>query len=101
MSTSTDRLRKSASKVVRQETQARTKRTLRLEQLEPRLPLAGFTVTSFQDSGLGSLRDAIGQANVSPGPDNITFAKKGAIKLLSGLPAITDDVTINVTAPKK
>ena len=55
MSTSTDRLRKSASKWFAKKRNRGTERTLHLEQLEPRLPLAGFTVTSFQDSGLGQV----------------------------------------------
>lgn len=76
-------------------------RKLRLEPLESRLLLDGVTysVTSFKDSGAGSLRDAIEQANASAGADTISFAKGGTIKLLSALPAITDDLAI--TAAKK
>jgi len=58
-----------------------------------------ISVTSFQDSGIGSLRDAIEQANASAGADTIGFAEGGTIKLLSALPAVTDDLTI--TAAKK
>jgi hypothetical protein len=59
-----------------------------------------FTVTSPSDSGLGSLRDALEQANATPGPDTIDFAILGAgvatIAVTSGpLPAVTDAVVID------
>ena len=58
---------------------------------------ATFTVTSLADSGAGSLRAAITQANASPGADTITFTVAGTITVASSLPALTDQagVTIN------
>ena len=61
-----------------------------------------FTVSNTSDTGSGSLRAAIDQANTSPGPDLINFdigtgtptINVGAITGI-GLPAITDPVTIN------
>ena len=58
---------------------------------------ASFTVTNTADSGAGSLRQAILDANVSPGADTITFTVSGTITLGSALPAITDDLTIDGT----
>ena len=52
------------------------------------------TVTTTADSGPGSLRQALTDANVSPGPDTITFAVTGTIALDSPLPAIGDDLTL-------
>jgi hypothetical protein len=45
---------------------------------------ATFTVTNLDDSGPGSLRDAIAQANAAPGADTINFAVTGTITLTSG-----------------
>ncbi len=55
-----------------------------------------FTVTNTNDSGAGSLRDAIAQANTSPGPDAIAFASNltGTITLTSGQIQISDGLTI-------
>lgn len=61
--------------------------SLRLvEQLERRVFLSAYVVTTLADSGVGSLRDAISQANAHPGGDTVTFAAglKGIIKLTSG-----------------
>jgi YVTN family beta-propeller protein len=55
---------------------------------------ATFPVTNLNDSGAGSLRDAIGQANTSPGPDTITFAVNGTIVLTSGQIQISEALTI-------
>lgn len=55
---------------------------------------ASFEVTSDADSGAGSFRDAVLQANASPGPDVITFVDvTGEINLLSTV-TITDSLTI-------
>jgi titin len=71
----------------------------RLESLEDRLAPATFTVLNTNDSGLDSLRQAILNANASPGADLITFNIGGGgvqtIAPLSALPAITGAVTID------
>lgn len=58
-----------------------------------------FVVTNTNDSGAGSLRQAIADANASPGLDFIKFNIPGAgvqtISPLSQLPTITDPVVIN------
>ncbi len=58
--------------------------------------MATFVVTNGNDSGVGSLRQAILDANANPGPDTIVFdpGVTGTITLLSQLPTITDDVEI-------
>jgi hypothetical protein len=58
-----------------------------------------FTVTNTNDSGAGSLRQAIPDANANAGADTINFNIPGSgpfvITLLTMLPAITDPVTID------
>ena len=58
-----------------------------------------FTVTNTNDSGAGSLRQAINDANNAPGADIISFNIPGSdvhtIAPLSALPKITEAVTIN------
>ena len=60
-----------------------------------------FTVTNTNDSGAGSLRRAINDANFNAGADAIYFSIPGAgvhtIHALSDLPTITDPVTIDGT----
>ena len=71
----------------------------RIEPLEQRAMLATFTVTSTNNDGGGSLRQAILSANASPGPDRIEFGLLGTgvrtINLTSVLPTITDSVAID------
>ncbi len=57
---------------------------------------ATLTVESRADSGPGSLRTAIAEANASPGADRIGFAPSlvGSIELKSALPTITAPVSI-------
>jgi hypothetical protein len=62
--------------------------------LAPPAEAAGFTVTNLADSGAGSLRQAIDDANLAPGADTITISSTGVIALTSGELEITDDVTI-------
>jgi parallel beta-helix repeat protein len=64
--------------------------------------LATYTVTNTNDSGAGSLRDAIDQANASVGIDdtiifNIAGGGVHTIALASDLAFITDTVTIDAT----
>lgn len=60
-----------------------------------------FVVTNTNNHGSGSLRDAIINANATPGTDSITFNIPGAgvktISLVVGLPTITDRVIIDGT----
>ena len=69
--------------------------TLRVECNPPQSVTA--VVTSAEDSGPGSLREAIDKANASPGADVIAFDLPGnrRINLRSPLPLIRDNVTIN------
>ncbi len=63
--------------------------------------LATYTVTNTNDSGAGSLRQAILDANANTGTDTIAFNIAGAgphsIALSSALPNITDTVIIDGT----
>lgn len=59
---------------------------------------ATFTVTNTNDSGAGSLRQAITSANANAGPDTIVFnlgTGTPTINLSSALPAISSPVTIS------
>lgn len=69
---------------------------LAVMRLEARALPATFTVTNLADSGGGSLRQAILNANGVGGQDLINFQAgvTGTIPLLSSL-AITDSVVIN------
>ncbi|HET9212178.1 MAG TPA: choice-of-anchor Q domain-containing protein [Thermoanaerobaculia bacterium] len=64
--------------------------------LAPAADAATFTVTNLNDSGAGSLRDAIGQANAAAGADTINFQAglTGTITLTSGQLSIIDSVDI-------
>lgn len=57
--------------------------------------MATFVVTNTNDSGAGSLRQAILDANASPGPDTITFTVVGTILIVTSLPTITDALVIH------
>ncbi|WP_417385101.1 choice-of-anchor Q domain-containing protein [Gimesia sp.] len=67
-----------------------------IETLEDRTLLTAFTVVNTNDSGAGSLRDAIAQANLNAGEDTITFDASLASQtiVLSDEILISDDVTI-------
>ena len=60
---------------------------------------ADFTVLTTNDSGPGSLRQAILDANTLPGPDRVVFNVPGTgeqvISVLSALPEITDSLVID------
>jgi len=45
----------------------------RVESIEPRLLLAAYGVTNTDDTGPGSLRQAILDANAAPGDDEVRF----------------------------
>jgi trimeric autotransporter adhesin len=63
--------------------------------------LAPLTVTNTNDAGAGSLRQAIIDANATPGTDSVVFniGTGGAqsITLLTPLPAITDPINLDGT----
>jgi len=67
---------------------------------EPRIAQAAtYTVTNMNDSGPGSLRQAMTDAITNPGADTITFDIPGTgpytITLASSLPTIIETVTID------
>jgi len=71
---------------------------LSYEHLEVRNVLSTFSVVNLNDSGDGSLRQAMLDANSSAGADVISFSVAGVIGLTSGaLPALTDEVNIDGT----
>jgi hypothetical protein len=73
---------------------------LRLEVLETRCLLSTFTVTNTADSGDGSLRQAILDADNDSGPNTILFAIPGhdhTITPTSPLPNITTPTTLDST----
>src|SRR5262249_61896247 len=66
----------------------------RLEALEDRTVPSTFTVGTLADSGPGSLRQAILDANGQAGADVIAFApaaRDGTIALTDGQLSLTDD----------
>jgi Bacterial Ig-like domain (group 3)/Right handed beta helix region len=74
-------------------------REVRFESLEGRLLLSTFTVLNTDDSGAGSMRQAILDADGATGANTIAFDIPGAgvqtIAPLSALPTITAPVTID------
>ena len=75
----------------------------RLEGLDPRTVPAVFTVGNLADSGAGSLRQAVLDANAAPGADVIAFARglRGTVALTSGELGLTDDVLIAGTGANR
>lgn len=69
----------------------------RVEGLEERTMLSAMSVVDTDDSGPGSLRQAILDANDQAGEDTIQFASEltGTVGLTSGQLSITDDLTID------
>src|SRR5262249_21811213 len=71
---------------------------LQVELLEDRWTPSTFLVENLADGGLGSLRQAILDANAQPGADLIAFApaaRDGTVALTTGQLGITDDLTID------
>jgi uncharacterized protein (TIGR03118 family) len=69
-----------------------------LEILEDRTVPSTFTVRNLADSGAGSLRQAVLDANAHPGADVIRFGpatRDGTIPLTGGELSITDSLTID------
>jgi hypothetical protein len=66
-------------------------------RLEDRALPSTYTVLNLADSGSGSLRQAISDANTHAGPDVVRFAPglHGTIRLTSGVLNITDDLSVN------
>src|SRR5512138_241961 len=63
------------------------------------LRAAEFTVSNTNNAGVGSLRQAMLDANTNPGADRIVFNIPGdglqSIRLTNALPALTDPVEID------
>jgi hypothetical protein len=72
-------------------------RTWALETLEDRFVPTAITVTNLADSGVGSLRAAIEQANLDAVHDTIDFAPSvaGTISLSSALPDLSTSMTLD------
>jgi predicted outer membrane repeat protein len=72
---------------------------LRLRRLEPRALPATFVVSNLADSGPGSIRQAILDANANPGADvvQIPAGLTGTVTLTSGAITISDPLTISGT----
>jgi hypothetical protein len=71
---------------------------LRIEALEGRTVPSTFVVDTLADSGPGSLRQAVLDANANPGADLIRFApsaRDGTVLLAGGELSITDDLRID------
>src|SRR5690349_13431050 len=76
----------------------RGRRRPRLEALEDRLLLATFLVTSADDAGTGSLRQAILDANAAPAGGVIAFQIGAGVRSITPaapLPAVTRPVVID------
>src|SRR5512143_1307913 len=63
-------------------------------RVEARSLGATFMVTNTNDSGAGSLRQAILNANATAGADVINITATGTVDLLSALPSVAETVTI-------
>ncbi|MCA9263323.1 MAG: hypothetical protein KDA60_05720 [Planctomycetales bacterium] len=78
-----------------------TRRKLRYEELERREVLATLVVANANDSGDGSLRNAIVEANGTTERDTITFDIGIGVQVIrpqTALPAITNPLTIDGTS---
>lgn len=59
------------------------------------LEAATFQVTNLADSGPGSLRQALTDANNAPGADAVEFLVEGEVLLSSGPLLVSEDVAVN------
>ena len=66
-----------------------------VESLERRELLSTFTVTNLADSGPGSLRQAVLDANANPGADLVNFQPGLSGAISTGGLAISDSLTID------
>jgi hypothetical protein len=64
-----------------------------------RVEAASFTVSNTNDSGPGSLREAISSANAAAGADMISFNVVGTILLSGELPAISGPDPLTIDGP--
>jgi hypothetical protein len=82
---------------IRKEAAVRAARPRMFEALEGRTMMAVFTVSNLNDTGAGSLRQAISDANGAEGADVIEFADgvSGTITLGGTELSITESLTIN------
>lgn len=69
--------------------------------LESRLLFATFTVTNLNDSEVGSLREALRQADNNPGADVVTFQSglTGTITLIGGELTVADAAGVDIQGP--
>jgi hypothetical protein len=70
------------------------------DRLEDRRLMATYTVTTNANTGAGSLRDAVNNANLNPGADTIAFnlpIGSRTITLTTTLPALSGPTTIDGT----
>jgi hypothetical protein len=72
-----------------------------IEPVEARRLLTMIPVTTLADSGAGSLRDAIAQANAMAGDDVIEFAAglTGTVNLASALPVLSSNIEVHGPGP--
>ncbi len=101
---SSNRARRSASRrSIPTRARSSARRRLLIESLETRQVCATFTVINTDDSGAGSLRQAIIDANNSAGTDIVEFNIPGAgvhtIEPLTSLPTSTDITIDGTTQP--
>jgi len=64
--------------------------------LAPTAHAATYTVTNLNNAGVGSLRQAVIDANAAAGADIINFSISGTITLVSSLPDITDAAGLTI-----
>src|SRR5438552_7065498 len=89
-------LGRSPRRVPRTERRSFRPTRLQLETLETRLAPATLTVLNTNDSGPGSLRQAILDANATGGDNTINFAAgvTGTIDLQTALPDLTSNIDL-------